>query len=346
MTRLIKSSPQSGPAKQYGLFIRRYLRQHRRLLGFGLGCSGIFIVLFILYDLPLAAVLYPLLLSAVAGSMLLLWDIRQSWRRHQSLARLQPDLSTDLSELPAPLSPAEADYQAALIWLQRQQRQREAGQQQQYQDMLDYYSIWAHQIKTPIAAMQLKLQQQDSAAARALQADLLHIEQYVEMVLVYIRLDSSDSDYVFHYCQLDRIIRRVLRHLAGDFIRRGLRLDYQPLQRRLLTDEKWLAFVIEQLLTNALKYTRTGSISLYWEEPATLCIKDSGIGILPEDLPRIFEKGYTGRNGRQTERASGIGLYLCRRICHNLGYQLEARSEAGKGSTFCIHMSRQTGRLE
>ncbi|NJP39751.1 HAMP domain-containing histidine kinase [Oscillospiraceae bacterium HV4-5-C5C] len=338
--------PAAGGTRSFGRFFRQYLRQHRRSLGFWVSSCGIFGLFFFLYQLPAAAVLYPLLLSSVTGIILLLLDLHQSWQQHLLLIKFKPELTTDMSALPSPQGPAEADYQATLIRLQQQQRRQAARQRQQYQEMLDYYGTWAHQIKTPIAAMHLKLQQADSAESRALQADLLHIEQYVEMVLVYIRLDSPDSDYLFRNCQLDTIIRSVLRHLSGEFIRRGLSLDFQPTGLRLLTDEKWLAFVIEQLLTNALKYTRSGCISLYLEAPETLCVQDSGIGILPEDLPRIFDKGYTGRNGRQDDQASGIGLYLCRRICHNLGYRLEASSTPGQGSIFRVFMARQPARLE
>ena len=125
---------------------------------------------------------------------------------------------------------------------------------------------------------------------------------------------------------------------------RKLTLDYKPVDVSVVTDEKWLLFVIEQLLSNALKYTLSGSVSIYLEAPRTLCIADTGIGIAPEDLPRIFERGYTGINGRDDKKASGIGLYLCRRICRSLGHSITA-SSSENGTVIRIDMS-QTRRDE
>ena len=141
----------------------------------------------------------------------------------------------------------------------------------------------------------------------------MRVEQYVEMVLVFLRLDSSTTDYVIRSHSLDDIVRPAVRKFAGEFIRRRLRLDYQSLDRTVVTDAKWLGFVVEQVLSNALKYTASGSVTIAMDGD-DLCIRDTGMGIAPEDLPRIFDRGFTGLNGRRDTRASGIGLYLCRRI--------------------------------
>ena len=135
-------------------------------------------------------------------------------------------------------------------------------------------------------------------------------------------------------------MRPAVRKFAGEFIRRRLRLDYQPLDRTVVTDAKWLGFVVEQVLSNALKYTPEGSVSIYAEEPATLCIRDTGIGIAPEDLPRIFERSYTGYQGRADHRASGIGLYLCKQICDRLGHTIRAESRVGEGTVIRIGLEQ------
>ena len=127
--------------------------------------------------------------------------------------------------------------------------------------------------------------------------------------MTFLRLDSESTDYVLKEYALDPIICQAVRKYAPAFIMRKLTLDYKPVDVSVVTDEKWLLFVIEQLLSNALKYTLSGSVSIYLETPRTLCIADTGIGIAPEDLPRIFERGYTGINGRDDKKASGIGLY-------------------------------------
>ena len=228
-----------------------------------------------------------------------------------------------------------------LLALCAQQQALETRMNAQYQDMLDYYTLWAHQIKTPIAAMRLRLQSEDSDSSRRLLADLGRIEQYVEMVLTYLRLEGEGTDYVFREAKLDDIVRPALRRFAGEFIARRLALDYTPTDVRVFTDEKWLSFVIEQVLSNALKYTPQGGVSVYVEEPKTLCIRDTGIGIAPEDLPRVFERGYTGLQGRADKRASGIGLYLCRRICRNLGHTITAESRPGEGTTVRIKLEEK-----
>jgi len=162
----------------------------------------------------------------------------------------------------------------------------------------------------------------------------------VEMVLTFLRLDSDGSDYVIKEYDLDAVVKQAVKKFAGEFIDRKLRLVYEPLGATVVTDEKWLSFVIEQTLSNALKYTPSGSITITLEPEKKLCIRDTGIGIAPEDLPRIFENGFTGYNGRAHKKASGIGLYLCKRICTNLGHSVTAESEVGKGTVITVDLAR------
>ena len=239
---------------------------------------------------------------------------------------------------------AAVAYPAAL---RRAASERETANTARHREMVDYYTAWVHQIKTPIAAMRLTLQLDDTPNGRKLMSQLLRIEQYVDMVLMYLRLDEGTSDYVICACDVDDVIRQSLRKFAGEFIDRRLTLHYQPVGLTAVTDEKWLGFVVEQVLSNALKYTpEGGSITIDAEQPATLCIRDTGIGIAPEDLPRIFDRGYTGHNGRTHRQASGIGLYLCRRICRDLGHTITAASAVGEGTVIRLELSRRTGPLE
>ena len=152
------------------------------------------------------------------------------------------------------------------------------------------------------------------------------------MVLAFLRLDSPSSDYVFKVCSLDDILKKSVRKFASDFINKKLCLEYEPVGCSVVTDEKWLAFVLEQLLSNSLKYTSDGYVRIFTEREGVLCIEDTGIGIAPEDLPRVFEKGYTGFNGRKDNSSSGIGLYLCKRICDNLGVDISISSKVGDGT--------------
>ena len=300
----------------------------------------IFIVSFALYHLPLAAVWYPSALCVILGLAVLLLDFRRVKARHETLRLILCQLPTLPETLPTAHTVPEEDYRALVQALCAQQQALETRMNAQYQDMLDYYTLWAHQIKTPIASMRLSLQAEDSARSRRLLQELSRTEQYVEMVMVYIRLDGG-IDLVLRSCSVDAIVRASVRRFAGEFITHRLKLDYTPLDVSCVTDEKWLRFVVEQVLSNALKYTREGGISIYLEAPKTLVIRDTGIGIAPEDLPRIFEKGFTGYNGRGDQKASGLGLYLCRRVCAKLGHTITAESTPDHGTAIRIGLDQQ-----
>ena len=280
-------------------------------------------------------------LCFLIGSGLMAADFRHAAKKHRELAEISKLTSQLMNDLPPADSIEEKDYQKIIETLRREEADIYTRLNSRYTDTIDYYTAWAHQIKTPIASMRLNLQNQDTDLSRRLSADLTRIEQYVEMVLMFLRLDSEDTDYVIEEYDMDSIVRQAVRRFSGEFISRKIGLDYQPINTRVITDEKWLLFVIEQVLSNALKYTRSGKISIYSPEKDILCIEDTGIGIAPEDLPRIFEKGYTGYNGRKDKHASGIGLYLARRICDNLGHKISARSVIGKGTAITIDLSRE-----
>ena len=317
-----------------------YLRSRRRVLLFSALCALLFSVSFLLYHLPVEAVLYPAGLCALLGSIALGLDVIRFRRRHRLLNAIHTITDSALDALPEAENRIEADYQRIIGLLREEQRQIEGGMRRRYADMIDYYTVWAHQIKTPIASMRLSLQNEDSALSRKLRLDLFHIEQYVEMVLTYLRLDSDETDYVIRECAVDDILKRSLKKFAPEFIARKLSLRYEPVGIRAITDEKWLGFVIEQLLSNALKYTYEGGVTIESAEGGVLCIRDTGIGIAPEDLPRIFERGFTGCNGRSGRSSSGLGLYLCRRICTNLGHKIIVRSAPGEGTEVCICLER------
>lgn len=232
----------------------------------------------------------------------------------------------------------DEDYQKIINELEAKIRQLETNNHKVKKEMSDYYSLWVHQIKTPISAMQLTLENEDSQLSRKLMLELLHIEQYVDMVLTYQKL-SDGSDYVFEENELDVMIKDTIRYLRLEFIERKISLKYEPINRTIITDKKWFEFVLKQLISNALKYTRKGSIEIYLEDNC-LCIKDDGIGIKESDLKRIFERGYTGSNGHDNKNSSGIGLYLCNNIVSNLGLKLSATSSIGLGSVFKIDLSQ------
>lgn len=327
-------------------FFRLYLRAQRRGMLFWGFCCLIFTVSFALYGLPLGAVLYPAALCAAAGGIILLLSLRKSRAVCQELSLMQHHPADLPDELPAAQSPQEQAYQALLLALHADRQKLKSNMNARYHDMTEYYTVWAHQIKTPIAAIRLALQNEDTPLSRRLTGEVGRVEQYVQMALTYLRLGSDSSDYVIRSCALDDIVRPAVRRFAGEFIQRKIQLNYQMLNYTVITDEKWLGFVVEQVLSNALKYTPQGSVSIYMEPEGVLCIRDTGIGIAPEDLPRVFEKGYTGSNGRTDKRATGIGLYLCRRILAKLGHSITIVSTPGVGTTVRIGLEQDALEVE
>lgn len=334
----------------------RYLKQKWRTLVVCAIFALLLLVSFILYRLPLGAVLYPTVLCLCIGLLSLILEYARVSSRHKRLRHVLDMCRNGLipEELPEPETVEEADLHAILTALREEQTRLRMESEQKYEDTVAYYTAWAHQIKTPIASMRLHLQGEDTPLSRRLTGDLLRIEQYADMVLTYIRLDAESTDYVFRPCALDELIRTSVKRFSGEFIGRHLTLTYEPTDARIVTDRKWLSFVIDQVLSNALKYTREGGITVTVTQTARadghtavlLEIADTGIGIVPEDLPRIFEEGFTGMNGRTDRRSSGIGLYLCRRVCQALGIVLSATSAVDVGTTVRLLFDVSDERIE
>lgn len=314
-------------------FLRKYIGYQTELFALFFLFAAVFAAAFALYRLPLKAVLYPSAVCAVFGIMFLLWKGSRSYKKHCFMKKIESFVELWEMGIPSAGCMAEEDYRDMLFALSREHARMENNMNLRFTQMMDYYTLWVHQIKTPISSMRLSLQAEDTNRSRQLLTQLSRIEQYVEMVLCYLRLDSDTTDYLFKEYSLDDIICPVIKKSAGQFIAKKLSLHYEPVAYKAVTDEKWLAFVLEQILGNAVKYTVQGGVSIYMSKPDTLCIEDTGIGIAPEDLPRIFDRGYTGCNGRSDKRASGIGLYLCRRICDNLGHKITVSSVPDEGTT-------------
>ena len=304
-----------------------------------MGLFALLIVSFALYGLPMKAVLYPILLCLVLGILYFTGRFLLVLSRYKEINELKNTAAELIDSVPDSHTLFSEDYGEIILGLADQKRKALETAEEENARLMDYYTLWVHQIKTPIASMRLRLQREDSELSRNLLSELGRIERYVEMVLTYLRIESPESDYVFKECDLDAIIGDAVKKFAGDFIMSRLKLNYEPVGKTVLTDEKWLSFVIEQVLSNALKYTKEGEISIYMEEPLTICIKDTGMGISPEDLPRIFERNYTGVRGRADKRASGIGLYLCNRICKKLNHKISAESEVSVGTVIKIDLS-------
>lgn len=316
----------------------RSIYSRRSYILWGIICILIFAAVFALYGIDMRVIWYPLLLCAVVTVIFLLRGIVRDREKHRELEMLRDAQDVDREMLPKPESWTEEEYQELVCAVQEKLRSERETQEEARKDMEDYYAMWVHQIKAPIAVMNVLLQQADTAENRELRAELFRVEQYADMALSYVRLGEGTSDLVIQEYVLDEIIRKAVRKYAGQFIRKKIRLIYEGTDIRVLTDEKWLTFIIEQLLSNAIKYTSEGSVTITVDSGKKMTVTDTGIGIAPEDLPRIFEKGYTGYNGRMDKKSTGIGLYLCRMAAERLGHKFTAVSEPGRGSSFTVDL--------
>lgn len=316
-----------------------WLRARRLAAAVGLLGAGVSVLVFWLYGLPGEGLVYTLVLWAAGFSVLGGVDFFRFRRCHRDLKKLHKEILVTAENLPRPGCLIEEDYQSLLRLLESTLRDRQAQADQAMADQLAYYTLWVHQIKTPIAAMDLLLQQGERGPAA--QAELFKISQYVDMALQYVRLDGTTRDLHLSQVSLDQVIRQVVRKYAKLFILKKIRLDFRETGLTVLSDEKWLAFLLEQLLSNALKYTpEGGQVAIFGEPGEILVIADTGIGIAPEDLPRVFERGFTGQNGRLDKKATGIGLYLCRRVTELLGHTLSITSAPGKGTQVRVGLRR------
>ena len=317
-------------------------------------------IIFFLYQLPIEPMVYVTVFWLLTGICACLNGFYRYRKKVQQLELIAAAPDINLSQLDSPVGQAERLQQEIMQQLDQMRIDAETASQKSSEDMTDYYTMWAHQIKTPIFALRLLLQESTEENKEKL-SELFKIEQYVEMVLGYLRTEDMSSDLKLSRCSLDRIIRDQIHKYAGIFVSKKLTLTYESISQDVLTDEKWLGFVIGQILSNALKYTRTGGIRIYLEkklsldtddvsisignddcnkvENLTLVIEDTGIGIRAEDIPRIFEKGYTGVNGRDDNRATGIGLYLSNKIMRKLGHRLYITSAEGKGTKVFLEFS-------
>lgn len=334
--------------KNWFMVLLSYFR--RQLGGFILFFvfAMLFGVVFSLYNMPLDAVLYAMLLCMTIGVIVLAIGFFRFLGRHRLLFQMQNRIMIEINGLPDPQDILEEDYHRLIQAVYKDKVRIESTANIRRGEMLDYYTMWVHQIKTPIAAMNLLLQSQEGEAEEELKMELFKIEQYVEMVLQYLRLDSMSSDLVLRRLPLDKIVKQAVRKYAKMFIQKKISLDYQDLDQEVLTDEKWLLFVIEQILSNALKYTPSGYIRIYMEPgmEKTLVVEDTGMGIQAEDLPRVFERGFTGYNGRNDKKSTGLGLYLCKQITEKLSHEMSIQSEEGKGTRVLLDLATVDIRVE
>lgn len=334
--------------------LKGYMRDRAAMFGCLLICYGTLFLIGYLYDIPFEKTRYIAEFSGAGVFLYLLVDILKYAERWKELKRCIATSDTYPGMFYTVPGDLEALYRSMIAKMRQEKEELIFEDQKRYTEMMDYYGMWAHQIKTPIAAMRILVQsgmdreenEENQKLFRQLQMELFKTEQYVEMVLSYLKIGDIAKDMVLERCDLGKVVRQAVKKYSRLFILQKLSLEMGEIAEIVLTDEKWLSFVVEQILSNALKYTKSGSVSIYLEQEGVLVIKDTGIGISVEDLPRIMEKGYTGYNGRIDKRSTGIGLYLCKKVMDKLHHQLRIDSEDGKGTKVVLDLRRTQLDLE
>ena len=274
---------------------------------------------------------YEMILVSFSLVCVLLVDGARYRRKRRQMALIQERVELLPRELPEPLDGLAGDYDALVRMLSREHERLRALTLTQQEDQKEYYTLWIHQIKTPISAMRLILDAQEGESTSLLRQELFQVDQYADLALKFIKLSDIAEDLVVERCDLNEIARAAVKKYSLLFIYSKLAIEIGQLAKDVPCDRMWMGFILEQLLSNSIKYTRSGGVKIYMKGTA-LVVEDSGIGIRKEDLPRIFEKGYTGYNGRMDTRASGIGLYLVKRAATALGIQVSVDSELSRGT--------------
>ncbi len=355
--------------KKERIIFGNYLKERSILLAAYAMVVLIFLALAALYgyDNSVIHMLYAVVLTAFIAVLAGITDYIHYRNKCLKLYDALSKRGESAYHLPEAKVLPEMLYAEIVVAAEEDKRRLVSELDEKNRDMADYYTMWIHQIKTPISALRLVLQGmpdneavqnttavQDTAGGRdtvARQAfeELFKIERYAEMALYYARLDDMSSDMIFQEYDVNRIIKRAVKKYSLLFIGSGLSFDLEDFECRTVTDEKWLSFAIEQILSNALKYTVEGGIRIYGADEggsrsggrvSHIVIEDTGMGICESDLPRIFERGFTGYNGRMNRKSTGIGLYLCKQIMDKLSHKIEVGSAVNEGTKVILSFGR------
>ena len=312
-------------------FFLAYLRSRSRLFVYLISLTFLLLLFQFLFASLGTYFLYFFLLCCFVTILFFTWDILVEMQVYRQ------EILYGEREAQSPLERALAEKLEAREMELYQQR---SDSERKLTDLLDYYTLWVHQIKTPIAASQLLVAEvADRQLKQQLEQEIFKIDSYTNLVLQYLRLESFHDDLVLKQVQIEDLVKEIIRKYALFFIQKGLNVNLYDLDKEIVTDKKWLLVVIEQIISNSLKYTKEGGLEIYMEGQE-LCIKDTGIGIKNSDVLRVFERGFSGYNGRLTQQSSGLGLYLSKKISEELGHQIRIESEVGTGTTVRIQFAQ------
>lgn len=335
--------------KLYIKFLLSYLKDRKNIILFFAGVQIIYAVIYMLFHYKSGTYLYALLVVCTFAFIIGICDFVKYIEKHKKLIELlrniecNPDMNIKSENL------IEKDLVRIITKLFSYAAQNNFSINNSCENMSNYYSMWVHQIKTPISAASLIIQASDNFPEKnMLKQELFKINEYAEMALQYAKLEYITSDLKLKKYSLERIVKDVVKKYSSVFIYKKIGIKIEEINKEVITDDKLVSFVIQQVISNAIKYTKKGRITIYMdsENENTLVIKDTGMGISKEDIPRIFERGFTGYNGHEDKKASGIGLYLCSEVIKKLGHKIYIKSEQGKGTEVYIDFTSENIKFE
>lgn len=330
--------------------MKLYLKEKATRIIFDILCTLVFMSIICLSGVSLKIMLYPAFICVVLWLIYMIIDLINYLKIHNELQTQKNNIDIVISEFSEAKTQIQKDYQELLYKLNDRFQSQLNEQRNMNNEVREFITIWSHQIKTPITSISLIMQEVETSENQQLNLmqlrnQLFEIEQYVDMMLQYIRVESVNSDLVLKEYNLMNIVKQAVKYFSRIFISKNISLKLDESNNiKIVTDEKWLIFVLKQIISNALKYTKRGHIKIYVKNSkgTVLVIEDTGIGICSEDLPRIFERGFTGINGRVDKKSTGIGLYLSKEILNKLNHKISIISTVNMGTRVEINLDNLT----
>ncbi len=321
---------------------RRYWKNRIPFLLTNLICMVALIVFLLVCGNSISVVLLILVVWAVvllSGLFLTYWKRKQQMQKLLDMAGWLSEryLISEVMELP---EQAEDQVYYQLLKMAGKSMLEQIGEVRR--ERLEYkedIEQWIHEIKTPITAMKLLCENHRTDWTKELLLELEKTNRFTEQALYYARSEHTEKDYSVREMSLSQVVHQAIADNKYLLLQSGVRLEVEEMADTVYSDEKWVRFILNQLIANVVKY-RSGQPVLRFstrrqQDQVILVVEDNGIGISPADLPRVFEKGFTGQNGRMVQQSTGIGLYLCKRLCDKLGIGIAAES-SGQGTAISL----------
>lgn len=324
-----------------------YKYSYQKILGYLL-INGVFALFLFLHEAPMDSLVDAIYFTC---PLIILYQVSSYYKEQKKLRRLS-DITKQLTNLtphdmtifPSPSTEIETAYQGIIQDLILAKNTEQRAYKSQYLELMDYYMMWTHQIKTPLAALSLLIQTESTDTKKMLN-ELAKVDRYLQMMLYHLKLPNIKNDLLIKHYPMKELVMKAIKKFIPFFIEKELKLTVTIENEIVLTDEKWFVFIVEQIVSNAIKYTETGEIHCSMQADR-LVIEDTGMGIAPQDLPRIFEKGYTGFNGRQESKSTGLGLYMCNQVAQSLGLIIDVASDLGKGTKVFVSFHPLESQIE